>query len=129
MLPNVTPVMTIIVTSGIILSELPVLQRETIKVRSKGIRIISYSFIKIIEGKLELESGNIKMRVSGAGGATGASSACKLPLSRGKCEELANYYLGFNGWSSQVMYHRKEELEDNSSCYVTVVKLSFSQVQ
>ncbi len=31
-----------------------------------------------------------------------------LPLSASRCEQLANYYLGFNGWSSQTLYHRRE---------------------
>ena len=58
-------------------------------------------------------------------------TAGNLPLSRSKCEELANYYLGFNGWSSEILYHRREEgpeIDSDSICYVTVVKLSFSQV-
>ena len=33
-------------------------------------------------------------------------------LSRQKCEALANYYLGFNGWSGKVQYHRQEEGEE-----------------
>ena len=33
-------------------------------------------------------------------------------LSRQKCEALANYYLGFNGWSGKVQYHRQEEVEE-----------------
>lgn len=28
------------------------------------------------------------------------------PLSAANCEELANHYLGFNGWNSQLLYHR-----------------------
>ena len=32
-------------------------------------------------------------------------------LGRQKCEALANYYLGFNGWSGKVQYHRQEEVE------------------
>ncbi len=27
-----------------------------------------------------------------------------LPLSLRKCEELANFYLGFNGWNSEVLF-------------------------
>ena len=34
-------------------------------------------------------------------------------LSRQKCEALANYYLGFNGWSGKVQYHRQEEVEED----------------
>ena len=33
-------------------------------------------------------------------------------LGRQKCEALANYYLGFNGWSGKVQYHRQEEVEE-----------------
>ena len=33
-------------------------------------------------------------------------------LARQKCEALANYYLGFNGWSGKVQYHRQEEVEE-----------------
>ena len=31
-----------------------------------------------------------------------------LPLAKDKCESLANYYLGFNGWTSTLLYHRHE---------------------
>ena len=31
-----------------------------------------------------------------------------LPLAKDKCESLANYYLGFNGWTSNLLYHRLE---------------------
>ena len=34
-------------------------------------------------------------------------------LGRQKCEALANYYLGFNGWSGKVQYHRQEEVEES----------------
>ena len=123
--------MNIIVTSDITLLELLAQLKEIIKVGNYDDIIDNVCSLHndgIIEGKLEMEDGNIKMRVAGSGGNSGASSTCKLPLSRGKCEELANYYLGFNGWTSEMMYHKKEELEDNTSCYVTVVKLSFPQV-
>ena len=33
-------------------------------------------------------------------------------LPRQKCETLANYYLGFNGWSGKVQYHKQEETEE-----------------
>ena len=57
-----------------------------------------------------------------------SSQPCNLPLSRQKCEHLANYYLGFNGWSSQVLYHRKEDIDPGTLTHVTVVKLSFPKV-
>ena len=37
-----------------------------------------------------------------------------MPLSKNKCEELANYYLGFNGWNTQIMYHQMETVEETS---------------
>ena len=41
-------------------------------------------------------------------------------------EEIANHYLGFNGWSSQVLYHRQEESEQmNSVKYCSAIKLTF----
>ena len=35
------------------------------------------------------------------------------PLSRDKCHDLANFYLGFNGWSTEVVYSRVEEIKEN----------------
>lgn len=49
----------------------------------------------------------------------------KAPLPRWKCEEMANHYLGFNGWSSEMLYHRREETDSNKIKYVSVVKLHF----
>ena len=34
-----------------------------------------------------------------------------FPLAKDKCETLANFYLGFNGWTSQLLYHRHESTE------------------
>lgn len=34
-----------------------------------------------------------------------------LPLAKEKCEKLANYYLGFNGWNSRLLYHQHESSE------------------
>ena len=34
-----------------------------------------------------------------------------LPLAKDKCEALANYYLGFNGWTSFLLYHKHESSE------------------
>ena len=34
-----------------------------------------------------------------------------LPLAKDKCETLANYYLGFNGWTTKLLYHRHESSE------------------
>jgi len=53
------------------------------------------------------------------------SSISSVPLARFKCEELANYYLGFNGWRSKVLYHRREESDELIIKYVTVVSLQF----
>ena len=78
-------------------------------------------------GLVSLEEEKLQFRVS----RSGSQTACSLPLSRAKCEELANYYLGFSGWSSEILYHRREEgpeVEPGTLCYVTVVKLLFSQV-
>ena len=36
------------------------------------------------------------------------------PLAKDKCEALANYYLGFNGWTSELLYHRHESSSDSS---------------
>ena len=38
-----------------------------------------------------------------------------LPLAKEKCERLANYYLGFNGWTSELLYHRREVSEGCST--------------
>lgn len=35
------------------------------------------------------------------------------PLAKDKCVQLANHYLGFNGWSTQVMYHQVEEMSES----------------
>ena len=42
-------------------------------------------------------------------------------LSLRKCEQLANHYLGFNGWSSSVLHHKLE----NGNTYATAVRLTF----
>ena len=34
-----------------------------------------------------------------------------LPLAKEKCETLANFYLGFNGWTSTLMYHQHQSSE------------------
>ena len=47
------------------------------------------------------------------------------PLYLNQCEDLANYYLGFSGWSSQILYHQKEDCEKDKITYATAVKLSF----
>lgn len=48
-----------------------------------------------------------------------------VPLLKAKCEELANYYLGFNGWRSSVLYHQQEHSDPLTIKIVTVVKLDF----
>ena len=37
-----------------------------------------------------------------------------FPLAKDKCETLANHYLGFNGWTTKLLYHRHESSEENS---------------
>ena len=75
--------------------------------------------MSLMEGRLRFKLGS-----SGRGG-----KSCSLPLSRSKCEELANYYLGFNGWSSSVLYHKNEDIGDpDIITFVTVVKLEFPSV-
>lgn len=48
-------------------------------------------------------------------------------LARQKCEALANYYLGFNGWSGKVQYHRQEEVEEGKVKVVSIARLDFPQ--
>ena len=55
-------------------------------------------------------------------------AAVQLPLAKYKCEELANYYLGFNGWSSCVLYHKREEVGEKMIRVVSIVKLNFVKV-
>lgn len=44
-----------------------------------------------------------------------------------QCEDLANYYLGFNHWQSQILYHQKESEnhQGDKLTYATAVKLVF----
>ena len=52
--------------------------------------------------------------------------ASDLPLPVSKCEELANHFLGFNGWSSELIYHRLEEVSSEDEwTYCCAVRLSF----
>jgi len=48
------------------------------------------------------------------------------PLSRDKCHDLANFYLGFNGWSTEVVYSRVEEIKENPNSikYATAIRLT-----
>eukprot|EP00088_Acartia_fossae_P006278 TRINITY_DN1289_c0_g1_i1.p1 TRINITY_DN1289_c0_g1~~TRINITY_DN1289_c0_g1_i1.p1 ORF type:complete len:257 (-),score=31.34 TRINITY_DN1289_c0_g1_i1:632-1402(-) len=48
-----------------------------------------------------------------------------VPLLRFRCEELANHYLGFNGWSSKILYHRQEHSDPLTIKFVSVVRLEF----
>ena len=64
-------------------------------------------------------------------------SQCKLALKKremvkkgrmlylNQCEELANFYLSFNGWSSQILYHQMEEDNGSNLTFATAIKLSF----
>ena len=36
------------------------------------------------------------------------SRKTSYPLAKDKCEALANYYLGFNGWTTELLYHNHE---------------------
>ena len=76
-------------------------------------------------GTMALMDGRVRFKLGtpGRGG-----KGCGLPLSRSKCEELANFYLGFSGWSSEVLYHRSEDAGPAQLCYVTVVRLLFPGV-
>ncbi|XP_059092408.1 RAD52 motif-containing protein 1-like [Tigriopus californicus] len=61
-------------------------------------------------------------------------SITDLPLSVRNCEELANHYLGFNGWNSKILYHRLESspMTDGdpglkkSVKYCTAIELTFT---
>ena len=44
-----------------------------------------------------------------------------------KAEELANFYFGFNGWNSEILYHQLEEQQQNEHTYATAVRLSFKK--
>ncbi len=48
------------------------------------------------------------------------AAATDLPLSVSNCERLANYYLGFNGWNSEVLCQRRV-----AGQLLTVVRLTF----
>jgi len=68
-------------------------------------------------------AGGVAVRVSGRA----SCPASQLPLARYKCEQLANFYLGFSGWSSKLLYHRAEDAEPGMVKYVTVVRLEFGK--
>ena len=42
-----------------------------------------------------------------------------------QCEDLSNYYLGFNSWTSKTLYHQKEAESEGKMTYGTAVKLTF----
>ena len=57
---------------------------------------------------------------------TRTKAATEAPLPVSKCEELANHFLGFNGWSSELIYHRLEEVSpDGEWTYCCAVRISF----
>lgn len=59
---------------------------------------------KYLKGKLLIESKVCKVaKIKGR--------RTDLPLAKDKCEALANYHLGFNGWTSTLLYHRHESSE------------------
>ena len=36
---------------------------------------------------------------------------------------MANFYFGFNGWSSEILYHQLEEQQQNEHTFATAVRL------
>lgn len=50
-----------------------------------------------------------------------------VPLLRFRCEELVNYYIGFNGWNSKILYHRQEDSDPLTIKYVSVIRLEFGE--
>ena len=50
----------------------------------------------------------------------------EFPLCLRKCEDLANHYLGFNEWNTEILYHRLETLEPEEdlqkATYCTAVR-------
>jgi len=56
-----------------------------------------------------------------------SAGSMRMPLAKYKCEELANYYLGFSGWRSTVLYHKREDSDPLTVKYVSVMKLEFPQ--
>ena len=74
-----------------------------------------------------MAGGQLRLR-AGAGGGRARPGGGSVALARAKCEELANFYLGFSGWSSEVLYHRSEDAGPAQLCYVTVVRLLFPGV-
>jgi len=69
--------------------------------------------------------GGLEIRLS-TGLSADRSSETQM-LGRQKCEALANYYLGFNGWSGKVQYHRQEEVEEGKVKVVSIARLDFPQ--
>ena len=51
------------------------------------------------------------------------------PLYVNQCEDLANFYLGFNGWSSKILYHNMESFEGQTVTFATAVQLTFSEFE
>jgi len=76
-------------------------------------------------GSVVLLDGKMQFKVSSH---TKCGGSMQLPLAKHKCEELANYYLGFNGWSSKILYHRREEVGKGRARVVSVVRLDLVKV-
>ena len=76
-------------------------------------------------GTVLLFDGKIQFKVSSH---TKSGGTMQLPLAKHKCEELANYYLGFNGWSSSILHHKREEVGQGRVKVVSVVRLDLVKV-
>jgi len=76
-------------------------------------------------GKMVLEEGKVQFKLASH---VTSSAPMQLPLAKHKCEELANYYLGFNGWSSSVLYHQREEVDTGLIRVVSIVRLDLIKV-
>ena len=59
------------------------------------------------------------------------SNSYEQTLSKAKCVDLANYYLGFNGWNSEIVYHRMEDISEETPVkvkYGSAIRLTVGHV-
>jgi len=95
---------------------------------------VYYSYVKFYsvraaaQARAALQRGNISIKGCQTlkVGSSPRGRPASLPLPRFKCEELANFYLGFSGWRSEILYHRREESDPTIVKYVSVVRLEFA---
>ena len=94
---------------------------------SRQIRLVNRSYRSATRARVFLHDNLVvggkacKVRKS-----TRTKTAAEAPLPVSKCEELANHFLGFNGWSSELIYHRLEEVSpDGEWTYCCAVRLTF----